>query len=144
MASNAPKVVSTGAKVASQHATYAIHLNAAQAQAISTACEVLARLGIGQIEDALHHLPPRDGGPNEGWADDVQAVRSLMKKHMGQVTGFRMGKSADLANTAWDLHQVVRHRLAWDRNPAGNTCSVSFDPPIKSGPEPLAWMEKTE
>ena len=37
--------------------TYTITLNEAQAGTIQIACEVLARLGIGQFRDALEQLP---------------------------------------------------------------------------------------
>lgn len=41
--------------------TYALHLTAAQAHTISRACEVLARLGIGQVIEGLRELPQAEG-----------------------------------------------------------------------------------
>lgn len=45
---------------------------------------------------------------------------------------------------AWDLMQVVRHRLAWDGLKPGEKrpITVDFDEPMKIGSEPLAKIER--
>lgn len=142
MVSNTPKVVSP-------HTTYTIHISAAQARAISTACEVLARLGMGQFRDALERLPLRETLP-DGWHEDMEGIAHILKKHttimqgVGAHHSIGSHKTSDQSKTAWDIYQVVRHRLAWDANPKGDTMSVMFDNPRKTSAEPLAWMEKTE
>jgi len=50
-------------------------------------------------------------------------------------------KIHDVFRIAWDLQQVIRHRLAWDRNPKGGI-QVSFDDPLKSSREPLASIKR--
>lgn len=136
-------------KVVSQLATYTLHINATQARAISTACEVLARLGMGQFKDALEHLPLRETMP-DGWHEDMEGIAHILKKHTTIIPGVGAylanvsHKTSDQSKTAWDIYQVVRHRLAWDARPEGNPMSVMFDQPLKTSPEPLAWMEKTE
>ena len=47
----------------------------------------------------------------------------------------------DSFRVAWDLQQVIRYRLAWDRNPEGGI-QVIFDEPLKSSQEPLACIKK--
>ena len=42
---------------------------------------------------------------------------------------------------AWDIQQVIRHRIAWDRNPKGNI-TVDFDSPLKTSDEQLPIIEE--
>jgi hypothetical protein len=43
--------------------------------------------------------------------------------------GIRSDKIPDSARVAFDLYQVIRHRLAWDRKPEGGF-QVYFDQPL--------------
>lgn len=124
-------------KMASQH-TYTLHINETQLATISNACEVLARLGMGQFRDALECLPLREFAP-DGWHEDMEGIAHILKKHMKQTYG-AYSASSDTSKTAWDLYQVARNRLAWDENPNGGF-GVSFDQPMKTGPDPLAFVE---
>jgi hypothetical protein len=141
------KVASESAKVVSQLATYTLHLNEAQARTISHACEVLARLGMGQFKDALECLPLKEFCP-DGWHEDMEGIAHILKKHttifsgVGAYHAIGSNKTSNASKTAWDLYQVVRYRLAWDAQPEGNPMSVMFDQPHKTSPEPLAWIEK--
>ena len=57
----------------------------------------------------------------------------------------------ETSKVAWDLYQVTRHRLAWDRAQACGhpgegqapppMWSVNYDQPMRTSKEPLAWME---
>lgn len=126
--------------------TYTLHLNAQQAAVISKACEVLARLGIGQFKDALECLPTTEFCP-PGWHEDMEGISHILKKHtnithgVGAYHSIGGHKTDERSKIAWDVYQVVRHRLAWDANPEGNPMSVMFDPPMKTSKEPLAFME---
>ena len=143
------KVASTEAKVASQLTTYTLHLNTAQAATISKACEVLARLGIGQFRDALECLPLKEFAPN-GWHEDMEGIAHILKKHttimhgVGAYHSIGSHKTDERSKIAWDVYQVVRHRLAWDANPEGDRMSVMFDQPMKTSKEPLAFMEEAK
>ena len=125
------------------------------------ACEVLARLGMGQFKDALEHLPLRTQNFDiDAWHDDMEDLARILSKHMpGGIDGIRsstgISNADEDARTAWDLHAVIRHRLAWDRAKAEGVTDgtkrewpammqVSYDEPMKYSEEPLAKMEKAE
>src|SRR5574340_577948 len=101
---------------------YTLTITAQQAQVLSAACEILARLGIGQYDDALRHLPQREGIDWSAWHDDVRTIGQMLSKHMPNgIDGYRSSlginhtKASEESRAAWDLYQVIRHRLAWDR-----------------------------
>lgn len=137
--------------------TYTLTVTRQQALTLQVACEVLARLGLGQFRDALDHLPTREFRP-EGWHEDMDAIGAILSKHIIQgVDGWRHSlgisndKAGDTANKdAWDLHCVIRHRLSWDAaiergdiKPGEprkwpEMMGVSYDEPMRHGKEPLA------
>ena len=45
------------------------------------------------------------------------------------------------AKIAYDLHQVIRHQLAWDQKPEGDI-TVDFDTPVKFSRQALATISK--
>lgn len=138
--------------------TYQLTLTERQAQVLQTALEAYARLGIGQWRPAVEHLPLRKDQDWSAWHDTLDAIGILLAQHtLHGIDGWRQSLSitgADVrpeAQIAWDLHQVVRHRLAWDQAVArGDVASleaprnwramlgVQFDDPMQWGPEPLA------
>lgn len=136
--------------------TYTLHITRQQALTLQVACEVLARLGLGQFRDALEHLPTSEWRP-EGWNEDMDAIGAILSKHTIQgVDGWRHSlgigndKTGDTAKDAWDLHCVIRHRLSWDAaiergdiQPGEprkwpEMMGVSYDEPMRHGKEPLA------
>lgn len=142
---------------------YRLTINERQAQTISKACEVLARLGMGQLDDALRELPMRGGIEWERWHDDVRSVGQILSAHMpGNIDGhsLRLGihseKVSEDSQIAWDLYQVIRHRIAWDRATADGITdgtvrawdkgmmSVIFDKPMKVSTQPLGKIENAE
>lgn len=139
--------------------TYTLTLTEQQARTLSIACEVLARLGIGQFRDALEWLPTTEWRPN-GWNEDMEIVSMILCKYMpDKVDGYRSSLGihhkdvAKEAKIAWDLYQVIRHRLAWDRAIAEGIVKpgeqrkwpemmqVHYDTPSKVSTEPLARMD---
>ena len=140
--------------------TYTLHLTEEQAHVLSRACEVLARLGIGQINEGLRELPQEKDIDWTDFHDDCAAVCKIMSKHMTKrIDGYSSNlgiHNADAgAKRAWDLHQVIRHRLSWDRAIAqgwtdgtkrnwNEMLGVNFDEPMRVSGEELARMEKQE
>lgn len=121
--------------------TYTIHLTEAQAKVLCTACEVLARLGIGQFRDALEHLPidHRRAEDAQNWHDDLDLISDRLARHMiGNVDGWNSslsiyyGAVKPEAKIAWDLFKVLRHRLAFDKDEDFSlTLPASEHPPAK-------------
>lgn len=130
---------------------YTITVTRQQAQTLQTACEVLARLGIGQFRDALDHLPTGEFRPSD-WHDDMDAIGEILSKHTpSHVDGDR---TSAVAKDAWDLYQVIRHRLSWDAaiergdiqpgQPRDwqKMMGVNYDTPMQTGVEALAQIVK--
>jgi len=142
---------------------YALRMNARQAGVVQEALEIIARLGIGQFRYALDYLPFPKDRDYAGWHEDLDTIgRMLAKYTTGHVDGWTCNlgiynkETPELSRIAWDLQQVVRHRLSWDRAvDAGHVenlssprnwkemMGVNFDSPMKSSPEPLATIESS-
>jgi len=140
---------------------YVLTLTETQAQVLIQALEVMARLGIGQFRDALDLLPLKEIFP-AGWHEDMEAIGRILSKYMiGNVDGYRSSLGISHADTspqaksAWDMYQVIRHRLAWDRAYSDGIVAspdaprdwskmlgVHYDEPMRMGPEPLATIER--
>ena len=123
---------------------YTLHLTQKQAAEISHACEILARLRMGQIDMALRELPLDKPMEYEREKYVSNYLRSLYRPGWRPIDG-----------AAWDLYQVIRHRLAWDRayaegivNPGEprrwpEMMGVMYDKPMQVGDEPLAKIESS-
>lgn len=123
---------------------YTLHLTEKQAAEISHACETLARLRMGQIDMALRELPLDKPMEYEQERYISNYLRSLYHQDGRQ-----------LHQVSWDLHQVIRHRLAWDRAYAEGIVKpgeprrwpemmgVMYDEPMQMGDEPMATIEET-
>lgn len=141
---------------------YTLTVTKAQAQTLKVACEVLARLGLGQFRDALDHLPTIEHRP-EGWHEDMDAIGYILSKYThGHVDGRQANlgihnpKTREGTKQAWDLYQVIRHRLSWDAAIARGDIQpgqprdwhkmmgVNFDEPTQIGKQPLARMRSEE
>lgn len=123
---------------------YMLTVNAAQAEIIRDACELLARLRMGQF-DKLEWLAlldmPRDA------MDEFRRHARELEALLGDAYNTPRD-DCGIRETAWDLYQVARHRLAWDNidpNPEAwqpDTNSVQFREPRMTGTEPLAQIEE--
>lgn len=141
---------------------YTLEVTKAQAQAISTACEILARAGIGQWRDAIDALPLKITN-YDNWHDDLAFIGKLLARHMkGNIDGISSGFSIhsdevkEEARTAWDIYQVVRHRISWDDAIADGLVDsddqqarkwpemmqVFYDEPLRLSEEPLVKITK--
>ena len=139
---------------------YTLTITERQARVLSMACEVLARLGMGQFKDALDHLPEAKKRDWSAWHDDMEQISRILSKHMPcGIDGIRsstgISNADEEARAAWDLHAVIRHRLAWDRAIAEGVTDgtkrewpammqVSYDEPMKYSEEPLAKMDAAQ
>lgn len=137
--------------------TYHLTVTRKQAQVIQQACEVVMRLGLGQLDyivDHIHHLPrlktpkqPHDEAQMQEWYAATRRVRDLLDAVTFAASGWQPGTSYGIgspelppeATIAADIRDVIRHRLAHDRLQPGEKrgWTVDFDDPMHWGVEPL-------
>jgi hypothetical protein len=125
-------------------AKYNLTLNDHQAQVLIQALDLFSRIGIGQFEEVLQVYDP-----NAKLAlkerERIRAGLNIAKTEAGHPSngsyGIHHPKVDDDFRVAYDLQQVIRHRLAWDRKPEGDI-TVPFDKPMQIGQEPLAKIEQ--
>lgn len=143
--------------------TYSLTMTKEQAETLSKATEILARLGIGQFRDALECLPLSEFLPN-GWQEDISRIGNMLSRHMicgvdgsGSSLGIHHKDVNAMSKIAWDLHQVLRHRLAWDKAVKNGVVEsvdsprkwpemmqVFYDEPMKASVQPLAVVTSVE
>lgn len=144
--------------------TYTLTVTAKQAAVISQACELLTRLSLGQWHEFIRHMPGDAFCHSIELEDELRPIMEEwlachpIGKNEVVIDGWRSNLgigSPDVsseAKVAFDLHQVIRHRLAWDKAVAdgitdGQTRDwsrmmiVDYDDPMRYGTEPLATME---
>lgn len=125
---------------------YQLTVTAEQAQVLSDACELMARLRIGQFYDIVWKVFPETLGSEKIDHEFVRGLFDRIAFELRDKPG-HSGSDADWSEpckVAWDLHQVVRHRLAWDKTPEGNSMNVHFDEPMPRGLGKLAQIENVE
>lgn len=140
---------------------YTLTVTAIQAQVIADACDLLSRVQSGQWPVA-YDLLPKDGNITwEQWHEARDAIKVIMKTILkdgidGVASSFGVGspETPPSSDIAWDIYQVIRHRLAWeeairrgdarsidDGRDWRSMMGVAYDPPMRFGPEPLAKMQ---
>ncbi len=137
---------------------YRIELTEAQLKSLAIACEVCARIKIGQPGMAVGMLRLRDSDDNVLWdyAFERQIDEAIKPKMgLGMNSSWGVGKYPD-ADVWFDLYTAFRHRLAWDDaldkgivKPGGHRqwpemMGVDYDEPMHWGDQPLAVVAKIE
>jgi hypothetical protein len=129
---------------------YQLFLTEKQAQVLVNALDLYSRIGMGQLSEVAYVLRLNALGNPNGQADALAKVEKLTREAAsywmggsGSYYGIFSDKINDSFRVAWDLQQVIRYRLAWDRNPEGGI-QVNFDKPLKSSQESLAYIKKTQ
>ena len=128
---------------------YTLTLSAQQAAVLQEALEVYARLGMGQVDDALRCLPAPATVDICERAEVIREVERQLAPVMRGPDG-RLPPTSQPSKSAWDLFQVVRHRIAWDHAYARGVLKpgeprrwsemfgCQYDEPLPSSGEPLA------
>lgn len=107
--------------------TYTITVTERQAAELQEACELLARIKIGQIDHAIERLP---GFYDRRDWEQVHATRHEIQRLANTLMPEATKRRED--GVAWDLYQVIRHRLSWDR---------AHDQGVIKPGEPRKWPE---
>jgi hypothetical protein len=127
---------------------YNLKINKKQAQVISKSLDLYSRIGCGQVNEILWHPSVAE----KMWVKNDNLTENQMNhKVVGQLLdnikkiiwnylpnehgGITMAKETD--KIAYDIHQVIRHKLAWEDEPNGGN-TVDFHKPMKYSDEKLA------
>lgn len=141
---------------------YILRLTPNQAQALVNACDFYSRIGIGQFGEVAHlarcgMINQKKGVDRHGTAYETaeyylnEAKRALTGLESNSNYGIASDSVNEEFKVTWDLQQVIRHRLAWDRrgNPAtrewrgeNSMMGTHYDDPHKTSKEPIAAMER--
>ena len=131
--------------------TYTITVTERQAEELQEACELLARIKIGQIDHAIERLP---GFYDRRDWEQVHATRHEIHRLANTLMPEATKRRED--GVAWDLYQVIRYRLSWDRahdlgviKPGEprkwpEMMGVSYDEPLAMSGLPLATIKEIE
>lgn len=145
--------------------TYTLTLTSTQAALISAACDLISRLGIGQWPEFIRHMPGdlAFSGFHEARERLQPVMTDLLARHpIGPRRTVINGWTSNLgifnldapesARQAWDMHQVLRHRLAWDKAIAQGLTDGShrtpemihtdYDSPMQTSVLPLPVIRK--
>lgn len=113
---------------------YVITATSEQVKEIQLALEILARLRVGQIHDALKEMKD-SGGRNRvfDWRM-VQKIEEIIKPalHLDFNESYGVGRFED-ADAVWDMYETIRYRLSHDSLKEGEIpyrLTVSFDTPM--------------
>ena len=108
---------------------YTLEISERQAQLISNAVELYARMGLGQFE-MLDHFFWKPKGALEQAREHLNSLRLIKNGSLNSNPGISSDLVDDDCRVLFDLHRVIRHRLAWDRDPqATGWKGVAFDTP---------------
>lgn len=124
---------------------YQITLSQEQARVLMEALELVARLDIGQISYLWEHFTEQAIKNENVTYDSAKVILDQLKSAL--FPGMHPNASTSIsvwtvrARTAWDLLQVIRHRLTWDASPKGGM-QMRFNKPMKVGDTNLAEIKK--
>lgn len=121
-----------------------------QALIVENACELLARLHIGQFKTVTEMVLPIHGKDIDDYCrrrDDANDALMLAAKI---IFGRSCYDQPDVQtkdedhNRAWNVYQILRYTRSWHDNPEGNHWSVCYDKPLNLLNEPLPKCEIVE
>jgi hypothetical protein len=141
----------TNSKESLPSGDYTLTINKEQARIICEALEVYSRLKHGQIHELRELFRDRWCAPNSpfNWSTEplLDGLKALIFPELVKNSYHGVGSKVYPESTvAWDIMQVLRHKLAWDRLKAEGKdkpehYGVQYNPPMRFGSEPLAQIE---
>lgn len=117
---------------------FVLTLNEEQAYTVKRACELYARLHLGQLREVVDELLAYQldndlaTRMNRIYAQTEELLLLLFPQPLELPVEGQDGP----VNTAWDIYQVLRHRMAWARTPEGDDARA-FEEPRRTGLHPL-------
>lgn len=111
---------------------YQMELTEEQADIVVRALDLYTRIGIGQFDKMLEVFTGLGSGPRNPASESY--INTVKEWETGQPPNGSFGIHSSVVRNefrqAFDICQVVRHRLAHDRNPGGH--SVHHYEPLKA------------
>ncbi len=133
--------------------TYSLQITEAHARTIMRALDFYMRIGLLQFDEMVDVFPHLEkvadarGTFSDRW-DLKRAIKSTLNRFLAP-EDFGPGTNYSIINpdipddirVAADIHDVIRNRLAWDREPQGGF-QRDFDKPSQRSAQPLAKIEE--
>ena len=133
---------------------YNLKINKKQLKVISKALDIYSRIGIGQVDEILWHpsVAKKMWVKNNNLTEN-KINHKLVRKMLDDIKkivwnydpntygGISMAEEDD--KVAYDLYQVIRHKLAWEEKPEGGI-TVNFHEPMKWSKEELAKIKNMD
>lgn len=129
---------------------YKITCNRRQLELISRATDLMSRLQCCQFSEVANIVQPSDFGvENKEWTrlhhfqDDLLKLKEYFNLAESASYGIYSEKVQDSARTLWDIHAVLRNKMAYEDNPGvtpenrweKGKIFVNFDEPMWSDKE---------
>lgn len=138
----------------SEEPRYVLEVSQKQARIIDEAVDLYSRIGMGQLSELLYYFPARfNGGQRtEKFSqnrDEAEHLLVRIKELIGNLpSGHHYHSIADpdindAFRVAYDIRQVVRHFLAWERVPGGGY-NRDFDEPMRLSQLDLPIFKRKE
>ena len=133
---------------------YNLKINKTQAEVISKALDIFSRVGSGQVNEILWHpsVAKKMWVKNDNLTEN-QNSHKLIAKLLDDIKKIiwdydpnehgGIGMAEEIDKIAYDLHQVIRHKIAWEENPKGGN-TINFHKPMQWSKEKLAEMESNK
>jgi hypothetical protein len=130
---------------------YRLTLTKKQAYVIQSALESYYRMAIGQFKTSIEEVWMSKIFGTENFdsrrLEDIcfDLLRLFLGEDVTRGTSYSISSTEvpDNARIAVDIHQVLRHRLSYDRHPQGGI-TVNFNEPFAYSGEPLPVIERGE
>lgn len=142
--------------------TYTLTITEEQARALQYATDLLQRVQLGQWDEIVDWLPLETPIDYNQLHKDKRLIGEILSHHMkygfnGMNSSLGIGHQDLPKNNGilYDLHCVIRRKLAWERAVEEGVIEsensprkwpemmqVCYDDPMKWGNEPLAKMER--
>lgn len=126
---------------------YVLHMDAETACIVGLACEFFARVRMGQFEEIRHLTVWPRCKDDKTFSERLQkcsdhlefAKKAAFPELNGPGHSYGVGHFRD-ADTAWNVHQVVRYIIAWHEHPEGGS-TVNFREPMRFSDAPMPRCE---
>lgn len=129
---------------------YQLDLTKEQAITVMQALDLYSRIGMGQIREVVYHCANSEHDPLKRAAARRQAepllddaARVLTDLPAGSYFAISAPQIDNSNRRAYDIQQVIRHRLAWDESPGGGW-HREFDKPMPYSGEGLPTIKTVE